>query len=168
MCIANERGELRSFVLCASKAHSAFVPALFAIKESLNLYGHTQPHLAFTDNVAADKPVVTSVFKSLTKNVVPISKYGKLERFQLSSSTAVIVLNTADRVEAVLRSIISEIDPNSLESTQVVGFDIEWNVRMDVNERGHILSSAPSKENALMQIAWKSKVYLIRVSFLPV
>lgn len=166
MCIANERGEIRGFVLCPSKSQSAFTPCLLEMKESLQLYGHPQPHLAFTDNVVTDKPFLTSIFESLQKDVVPISKYGKLERFRLPSNIRVVILDTATKVETILRSIVSGIDPNDSDSAQVVGFDVEWNVKMEVNERGFITSSIPSPETALMQLAWKDYVYLVRVRFI--
>jgi len=77
LTVTNQKGEIRSSNLVATKAHSQFCLALNRMRESLQLYGHRQPELFYTDNMA-DKGFLESSFPSLLENVVPVQKYANL------------------------------------------------------------------------------------------
>ena len=60
------------------------------MSESLDLYGHKQPQLFYTDNMV-DKPFLESSFCELCKDVVPIERHGDLEPFILPSKIQICV-----------------------------------------------------------------------------
>jgi hypothetical protein len=78
LTVTNEKGEIQVCDLVATKAHSQFELALKRMQESLDLYGHSQPTLFYTDNMA-DKAFLEASFPSLRQNVVPVEKYSHLE-----------------------------------------------------------------------------------------
>src|SRR6201996_1547880 len=61
--MTNERGELRICDLVATKTHSQIEQHLMQLNRSLSLYGHSQPQIIFTDNMA-DKPLLQTVSQS--------------------------------------------------------------------------------------------------------
>ena len=56
--------------------------------KSLDLYGHQQPKLFYTNNMA-DKSFLESSFDLLHKDVVPVEKYGNLELFILPANVQI-------------------------------------------------------------------------------
>ncbi|KAF8870351.1 hypothetical protein CPB84DRAFT_1754505 [Gymnopilus junonius] len=74
LTVTNEKGEIRSCNLVATKSHKQFELALHAILKSLHLYGHLPPGLAFTDNIQGDRQFLEESFPSLREGVVPVEK----------------------------------------------------------------------------------------------
>jgi len=52
LSVTNEREEIQSCSLVATKAHPQFVVALDRICNSLEFYGQSQPEIFYTDNMA--------------------------------------------------------------------------------------------------------------------
>lgn len=124
--------------------------------ESLDLYGHRQPELFYTDNMA-DKSFLESSFNSLREAVVPIEKYGNLEPFILPSDVQIFVRTGDSAINAALSTILDQV-PTDDSSDLIVGYDSEWNFTLSDNgqqERGEI---------AIVQIAYEKRVYILQVS----
>jgi hypothetical protein len=127
------------------------------MRESLKLYGHRQPELFYTDNIA-DKSFLESSFDSLREAVVPVEKYGNLEPFVLPSDVQIFVRTGDSAINAALSTIIDQV-PTDDSSDLVVGYDSEWNVTLSdtgQQERGEI---------AIVQIAYEKRVYILQVGF---
>jgi hypothetical protein len=120
----NEHGQLCAAVLVGTKAHSQFDTALKALGESLALYGHPPPEVAYTDDMK-DKGMLEDVFPSLRAGVVPISKHSNLPSFELPTSINVILVKTHDHAKNTLLSIMADLAPHDTKSTLAVGFDME-------------------------------------------
>ena len=76
----NENSEIRCCNLVVTKAHSQYELALIHVRNSLELYGLSQPLLAYTDNMS-DKGFLEKSFPSLRIGVIPVEKYGDLEEY---------------------------------------------------------------------------------------
>ena len=128
------------------------------MRESLELYGHRQPELFYTDNMA-DKSFLESSFNSLREAVVPVEKYGNLEPFVLPSDVQIFVRTGDSAINAALSTIIDQVPTDdSSDSDLVVGYDSEWNVTLSdtgQQKRGEI---------AIVQIAFEKRVYILQVS----
>ncbi|KAF8802776.1 hypothetical protein BYT27DRAFT_7111482, partial [Phlegmacium glaucopus] len=127
LTVTNEKGEIRACNLVATKAHSQFEEALKGMRESLELYGHRQPELFYTDNMA-DKSFLESSFNSLRENVVPVEKYSSLEPFILPADVQIFVRTGDAAINTALSTIIDQVPTDDDGSDLVVGFDSEWNV----------------------------------------
>jgi hypothetical protein len=64
LTVTNEKGEIRICNLVATKSHSQFELALQEMRKSLELYGHDQPSVFYTDNMV-DKEFFKKCFPSL-------------------------------------------------------------------------------------------------------
>lgn len=127
------------------------------MRESLEMYGHPQPELFYTDNMA-DKSFLESSFPSLQRDVVPIEKYGNLEPFVLPSDIQICVHREEQAVNAALATIIDKVPISEDPPDLIVGYDSEWNLAITGDgrhERGEI---------AIIQIAFERRVYIIQVS----
>jgi hypothetical protein len=152
--MTNERGELHICDLVATKAHSQFEQHLVQCRQSLDTYGHPQPQIIYTDNMS-DQAMLQTSFPSLTKDVLPVEKYAHLPQLQLPSTVQIVVRDTGPGIDQVIHTILDDIGS---EESATVGFDTEWNV--------HISRAGQRREvTALVQIAWKNFVYLLRVSY---
>jgi len=67
----------------ATKSHAQFESALLKMKASLEMFGHKQPQIFYTDNPVADKQFLENIFPSLTENVIPVEKYPTLKAIEL-------------------------------------------------------------------------------------
>jgi hypothetical protein len=126
------------------------------MSESLDLYGHKQPQLFYTDNMA-DKPFLESSFCDLRKDVVPIEKHGDLEPFILPSDIQICIRSEDAAINAALSTIIDQVPTEDDGSNLAVGFDAEWNFTISdtgQHERGEI---------AIVQIAYEKRVYILQV-----
>lgn len=159
LTVTNEKGEIRTCNLVATKAQSQSELALKSMEKSLTLYGQTHPSIFFTDNMA-DKAFLERCFPSLRNNVVPIEKYGNLEAFKIPVSPEVEILpkNTSLSIDDAVRSILDDVPPN--EGCIVVGFDSEWNI--ELSPQGYIHQRG---KTAIIQIAYQKRVYIFQVSF---
>ncbi|KAG6818631.1 hypothetical protein H0H93_003310 [Arthromyces matolae] len=153
LTVTNEKGEIRVCVFVATKSHAQFVDALRKMSEDLTLYGHTQPEVFYTDNLA-DKGMLESIFTSLLNDVIAVEKYSHLPTFTLPSSS-IVNLKSASEINNVIRSILDTV-PQS--GNLVVGFDSEWNV--ETSATGRITGHGPP---AVIQIAHEEKVYVLQI-----
>lgn len=156
LTVTNEYGEIRVCNLVATKSHSQFELSLREMAHSLDLYGHPQPALFFTDNMA-DKAFLESSFPSLRNGIVPVEKHGNLEPFVLPSDVQILPRAEEAAINAALSTIIDELPIESSDPDLILGFDCEWNVAIsDVGrvERGEI---------AIVQIAYQKRVFILQV-----
>ena len=157
LTITNERGEIRACNLVATKAHSQFEMALTAMRESLEMYGHLQPELFYTDNMA-DKSFLESSFPSLRRGVIPVEKYGDLEPFVLPHDIQISVRREEQAINSALATIVNRVPVSEDAPDLIVGYDSEWNLAITSDgkhERGEI---------AIIQIAFERRVYILQVS----
>lgn len=85
LTVTNELGEARVLAFVATKSHAQLESALAKMRESLTMYGHSPPQVFYTDNVAADKNFLETIYPSLTNNVIPVEKYSNLLPFTVPS-----------------------------------------------------------------------------------
>lgn len=156
MIMTNEKGEIRVFVLVPTKAHSQFELAFTQVRESLNLYGHSQPRLIYTDNMA-DKHFLEKCFPSLLEGLVPVEKYSSLPLLEIPDDVDVLVRKTTLSINDAIRTILDSL-PTTGAGQIVVGFDSEWNV--DVSAQGHVRGRG---DTAVIQIAFERRVYVLQV-----
>ena len=155
--MTNERGEIRVFILVPTKAHSQFELALTDVQKSLELYGHSQPQLIYTDNMA-DKHFLEKCFPSLLEDLVPVEKYSSLPLLEIPDDVIVHVRKTAAAIDDAMRTILDSLLKDGAVEPLAVGFDSEWNV--DVSSRGHVQGRG---ETAIIQIAYERRVYILQV-----
>ncbi len=150
--------------LVATKSHSQFALALTRMRQSLETYGHSQPVLFYTDNMA-DKQFLEAAFPSLRTDVVPVEKYAHLEPLSLPDDVSVFVCDTVPAIDQAIATIFDDsmLDDDTVFSTDspdiVVGLDTEWNV--DLLTRSQ--HSGGCSRTAIVQIAYKNRVYIMRV-----
>lgn len=162
LTVTNERGEIRSCTLVATKAHSQFELGLNWMRESLDLYGHRQPALFYTDNIG-DKNFLERSFPSLREDVASVEKYGHLEPFDLPEAflSNIFVKDTASSINDAVCTIIADLHDD--EGFVVVGFDTEWNVGTGVNDRVW-----KHGKTAIIQITYESRVYILQVGSMSI
>ncbi|KAF9522304.1 hypothetical protein CPB83DRAFT_116942 [Crepidotus variabilis] len=157
LTVTNEFGEIRSCNLVATKAQTQFELALTRMRDSLDLYGHKQPELFYTDNMA-DKSFLESSFPSLRRDIKPVEKYGHLKPFVLPPDVQILVRNEVSSINAALSTIIAKVPVEEDEPDLAIGYDSEWNTIISDNgkhERGEI---------AVVQIAFEKRVYILQIS----
>src|SRR5688572_3379301 len=99
LTVTNQKGEIRICNLVATKSHSQFETALTQMRQSLQLYGHEQPSIFYTDTMS-DKAFLEASFPSLRADVVPVEKYRDLEAYILPSDVQVNVRNGDNAINA--------------------------------------------------------------------
>jgi hypothetical protein len=157
LTFTNEKGEIHACNLVPTKAHSQYELALSRIQHSLQLFGHKQPELIYTDNMA-DKAFLESTFPSLRCNVIPVEAYGHLEPFVLPADIDICVRCEEQAINAAMATILNHVSEELADPDVIVGFDCEWNIaisRDGRHERGDI---------AIVQIAFEKRVYILQVS----
>jgi len=124
------------------------------MRESLTMYGHSQPTLFYTDNMS-DKALLESAFPSLREGVTPVEKYSNLDPFTLTD-VQVVVRDNEPAINAALSTIINDIPTEASDPDLIIGFDTEWNVASTASgfTRGEI---------AVVQIAYDKRVYILQV-----
>lgn len=128
------------------------------MRESLELYGHSQPRVAFTDNPAADKPMLLAIFNSLERGVVPVEKYPTLKPFSIPEGEIIImVYNTPTTINGACNSITDDLDPGDESAQLITGFDAEWNVNMT--------AGGGPEPTSVVQIAYKKRIYIFQVCY---
>ncbi|KIM37653.1 hypothetical protein M413DRAFT_49570, partial [Hebeloma cylindrosporum] len=90
LSLTNEKNEIRACNFVATKSHSQYELALRNVHDSLDLFGHPQPSLVYTDNMS-DKKFLEDCFPSLRQGVTPIEKHGHLEEFVIPSEVPILV-----------------------------------------------------------------------------
>lgn len=125
------------------------------MSESLHLYGHEQPVVFYTDNMA-DKGMLESIFESLLEDVVAVEKNSHLPKFSPPSNVDITVLKSASDIDNALHAIADDLPVD--DGDIVVGFDSEWNVETAVS--GHVIGRGST---AVVQIAYKNQVFVLVV-----
>lgn len=146
----------------ATKSHSQYELALQKMRTSLDLYGHEQPCVFYTDSMA-DKEFLERCFPSLCEDLVPVEKYSHLDPLSIPSGFDISVKKTDDTINDAMRTILDflpENDASGSESTVTIGLDAEWNV--EISERGYVTGRG---QTAVLQIAHGTKVYILQVIF---
>lgn len=140
----------------ATKSHNQFEPALKEMKLSLEMFGHDQPALFYTDNPGADKAFLERAFPSLLFDVVPVDRYQDLPPLTLDGFEVKVASNTTE-INRLCLGILADPSPEV-----VVGFDMKWPVYLNngVDMRGGVIAG----KTALVQIAHEHTVYLFQVS----
>lgn len=158
LTITNEFGEIRVLAFVATKSHSAFESALVKMRDSLVLYGHSEPLVMYVDNPAADKAFCERIFPSLTKEVVPVEKYPTLRQFScLDYDVLITTHSTIPEIDTACAHIVDDLDHTDLSAHLVVGFDAEWNVDM--------VTGGGPRPTSIVQIAYKQRVFIIQVNY---
>ncbi len=157
LTVTNEFGEVRVLAFVATKAHAQFESALLKMRASLQMYGHKQPQVFYTDNPAADKQFLEQIFPSLTENVIPVEKYPTLKPIRLPDDVDISPQSSASGIEEALAKITCDLNVEDETSQIVVGFDAEWNVNMEL--RGATMPTA------IIQIAYKKWVHVFQVCY---
>ncbi len=132
LTVTNKKGEIRVCVFVATKSHSQFVDALKKMAESLELYGHEQPEVFYTDNMS-DKGMLEGIFKSLLESVIAVEKHADLPVFAIDEGVTTTVLDSVPAIDNTMRAIMDDVPHDG--GFIVVGFDSEWNVETGVNGR---------------------------------
>ncbi|KAJ6447607.1 hypothetical protein C8R47DRAFT_1231364 [Mycena vitilis] len=159
LTVTNERGEIRVCSLVATKSHSQFELALIRMRESLKLYGHNQPFLIYTDNMA-DKDFLERVFASLREGILPVEKYAHLPALQIPTNIGVCVLKSARDIDEAMRVIIQDLpeDSDVGGGKLVIFVDSEWNV--ETSQRGYVTGRG---QTAILQIGYKDMIYILQL-----
>jgi hypothetical protein len=155
LTVTNEFGEVRILAFVAIKSHVQFESALVKMKASLEMYGHKQPQIFYTDNPAADKHFLEHIFPSLTENVVPVEKYPTLKPLVLPEDIGIAPQSSASGIEEALAKITDDLNVEDERSFIVVGFDAEWNVELAKGGAGRL--------TAIIQVAYGKWVHILQV-----
>ncbi|KAF5381364.1 hypothetical protein D9615_008300 [Tricholomella constricta] len=136
LTVTNERGEIRVCNLVATKSHSQFELALQRMRESLSQYGHDEPSIFYTDNMA-DKEFLEKCFPSLRNDVVPVAlQYSHLQPLEIPSHFQISIKKTATAIDDAMRTILELLPEDDSSRTITIGLDAEWNV--EVSQQGYI------------------------------
>lgn len=119
--MTNELGQIRICDLVATKSHSQFERHLAQVRESLELYGHSQPEVFYTDDMKQHN-LLSTVFPSLLKDVVPIEKYSNLQKMTFPPGVFIHTQSTAQGINDAIHSIMDSLGNSD---TIAVGFDME-------------------------------------------
>ncbi|KAJ3777917.1 hypothetical protein FB446DRAFT_699599 [Lentinula raphanica] len=140
LTMTNEKGEIRLCNLVASKSHSQFEIALRKLSASLAMYGHLQPSICYTDNMA-DQPFMEQVLPSLREGVNPVEYHSNLEPLTIPSDVSIIYpIQTSSQVDNAMRSILQLLPDHDDGGGVVIGLDAEYNV--EVSSRGsHVIGA---------------------------
>jgi hypothetical protein len=133
------------------------------MRESLTMYGHSQPALFYTDNMS-DKSLLETAFPSLRKGITPVEKYSNLDPFTLTDNVQVDVRDNESAINAALSTILDDLPTKSSDPDLIIGFVAEWNI--GISDTGGFMRGGI----AIVQIAYQKRVYILQVlhlSFLP-
>jgi hypothetical protein len=130
------------------------MPALAQISESLHAYGHNEIEAIYTDNIS-DKTELERVFPPLLKDAIPVEESRKHDLLEIPATCTVLRLSTAFQINSRLNELM-ECLPEDSKSELHVRFDMKWPVDITTGIQGHV---------ALIQIAYGTTVYLIKVKF---
>ncbi|KAG6818718.1 hypothetical protein H0H93_002526, partial [Arthromyces matolae] len=157
LSVTNEKGELRVCDLVPTKAHSQYKLAMFDMGNSLDLYGHDQPIVFYTDTMM-DKEFLECCFPSLCDDVVPVEKYAHLSPVEVPPSFDVAVLQSVDEINEAMRSILQLLPAADGDEAVVIALDSEWNV--EVSDLGYVTGRG---QTAIIQIAVPNHIYVLQI-----
>ncbi|KAG6875262.1 hypothetical protein C0992_004529 [Termitomyces sp. T32_za158] len=160
LTVTNEKGEIRICDFVETKSHSQYEFALTQMSQSLNQYGHIQPTVFYTDNMA-DKEFLEKCFPSLCCGVIPVEKYAELNPFTLPGHINVSVKKSERAIEDAMCTILDLLSDNDTTSSIVIGLDAEWNI--ETSESGYITGRG---QTAIIQIALDSNIFILQVGLM--
>lgn len=140
--------------LVATKAHSQFELGLSRMRDSLNLYGHGQPRLFYTDNTS-DKPFLETVFSSLCEGIDAVNRHRGLRIFEMPPGVLVVERKTEAHIRDAITAISVALGEHP-DAEVAVGLDTEWNVAL---RRGQVAG-----RTAILQIAYGNVINVCHVS----
>jgi hypothetical protein len=149
----NEYTEVCSMVLAPSKAHNQYIPAIAAVSNSLETYGHSPMDIVFTDNVRGDKAELDAAIPALRRDVVPVPDMSSLKALTLPSDWTIMVLSSTYQVNTRLNSIMDDL-PNGDDFFVAMG--MEWSVDRINGIQGRV---------ALISFTFGSEIFLLLVQF---
>ncbi|XP_006455795.1 hypothetical protein AGABI2DRAFT_76455, partial [Agaricus bisporus var. bisporus H97] len=156
LTVTNEKGEIRICNFVATKSHSQFETALTRMRRSLEQYGHSQPVLFYTDNMA-DKLFLENSFPSLRNDVIPIEEYSHLDPLVIPPDIQIMPMDTVQSINHAISTILDDVPVDNGEIA--VGFDSEWNV--ELSPQGFVRCAG---KTAVIQVAYQSRIYILQVS----
>lgn len=126
------------------------------MRKSLELYGHQQPQVIYTDNMS-DKLFLENAFPDLRRDVIPIEKYAELKPLDLNEfGFEIFPKDSTHSINDAIATILGDVPPD--DGFIAVGFDSEWNV--ELSPQGFVVHSG---NTAVIQIAYKRRVYVLQV-----
>jgi hypothetical protein len=125
--------------------------------ESLRRYGHAEPAIFYTDNLA-DKEFLERCFPSLRNGVVPVEKYAHLPALEISPNVGVCVIKSRSEIDTAMRTILQDVPDDSDNDPRkiIIFLDSEWNV--EISDRGYLTGRG---QTAILQIGYKNMIYII-------
>ncbi|KAJ7689413.1 hypothetical protein B0H17DRAFT_907426, partial [Mycena rosella] len=157
LTVTNENGEIRVCNLVATKSHSQFELSLNRMREALLRYGHDQPQIFYTDNMA-DKDFLERCFPSLREAVISVEKYAHLDALEIPETVQVNVLRNVRDIDEVFRAILSDLPDDEGGGNLILFLDSEWNV--ETSERGYVTGRGAT---AVLQIEYKNQIHVIQI-----
>ncbi|KAJ7246127.1 hypothetical protein B0H12DRAFT_1235640 [Mycena haematopus] len=157
LTVTNHKGEIRVCNLVATKSHSQFELALTRMRHSLEIYGHSQPILFYTDNMG-DKDFLERCFPSLRQGVVPVEKYSHLPALEIPGDIGVCVLKSLHEIDEAMRTILMDIPEDDNTRKITIFVDSEWNV--ETSQHGYVTGRG---QTAILQIAYKNMIYILQL-----
>ncbi|KAJ7477407.1 hypothetical protein FB451DRAFT_1396396 [Mycena latifolia] len=157
LAVTNENGEISVCNLVATKSHSQFELALNRMRESLIRYGHDQPEIFYTDNMA-DKDFLERCFPSLREAVITVEKYSHLPFLEIPEEIRVRVLENIRDIDEVFRAVLQDIPDHKNGGNLVLFLDSEWSV--EISDCGYVTGRGAT---AMLQIAYKNRIYVIQI-----
>ncbi len=118
------------------------------MRDSLDLYGHSQPMLFYTDNMA-DKQFLEACFPSLREDVIAVDKFAHLPPLTIPETVTVYVKETVSAIDQAIATIFHQV-PDGLQLA--VGFDAEWNV--------DLLRGQTRDRTSVIQLAYMNQIYV--------
>lgn len=130
------------------------MPALAAISDSLQLYGHGPVELVYTDNVRSDKSELEHMIPSLRSDIVPILDLSSLPKLVIPQDWQILVLSSRYQVNTRLGSMMEGFDSSQ---DSYLAMDMEWAVDRANGIQGKV---------AVISIALPSEIFILPVSAL--
>jgi hypothetical protein len=169
--VMNEYEEIKMQILAPTKSLKHVVPSFVNMMASYKKYGFELPELFYTDNVIGDRSTLEEVMPSLTENVKHLNptkseqitinnQYATLPPAEIPDSVEVVTLDTADGINVCCQYLLDEAHCNT--SSIYIGFDCEWAYQGSVIPLDERLS-VKYIDVSLVQIAYKSVIYLMRI-----
>ena len=162
MDMTTEFGEIRVSVFTSTKSHEAFEPTFAAVRNSAIRNGQPEPEVAYTDNIT-DAPMLTRLFPTLLKDVVPAGPWRHLPVLEVPPSVRIHVVQQSEAITEVIRTFLPHPDGPELSPSFIreVAVDTEWNVNL---EQCGPVQRGSSGKTAIVTLATETDVYILQVA----
>jgi hypothetical protein len=152
--VTNEKEQIICHALTPTKGHDYVKQILQSRKRTVDLLGHHEPLVFFTDNAKQDRNMIEHVFPSLKCTSASTNHNIAMSHLNIKEMPQKIqLLETRAGAETFLEHVIDEAEAS--KDGVYVGFDCEW----DYNPHTHV----PGKV-ALVQVATDTQVGLIHLT----